>query len=72
MEFKELKENLKKAKSKEEVKDILENSRMELSDEDLENISGGYNTDNNLEELLNKYFNQKKVGLTKKPDIFDV
>ena len=69
MDLKELKDKLKNAKSKEEVKDVFEKSRIELSNEDLENISGGYYTDSNLEELLKYYTNQGKVALVKKPDI---
>ena len=42
MKFKgELKEKLEKAKSKEQAKEILDNVGLELSDEELKNVTGG-------------------------------
>ena len=51
----ELKEKVEKAANQEEAKKVIEEAGMELTDEEMDQVAGGYNYDNFLDKFGPKF-----------------
>ncbi len=62
------KKQVEETRNKEEVKDVIENADMLLTDDELDNVTGGYHTHSYEEGICEECSNPLENGICRNPD----